>query len=67
MWQIYNHVKRNTDTQILNGMFYFKINDKEQVVLLYATCIKTDRPCAVLNSELSLGLLANELKYQHNR
>ena len=67
MWQIYNHIKRNTDTQILDGMFYFKINDKEQAVLLYATCIKTDRSSPVLNSELCLGLLANELKYKHNR
>jgi len=56
MWQIHNHVKRNSETQIIGGQFFFKIDYADRVTFLFATCIKTDRPVRVLNGNKSLGL-----------
>lgn len=65
MWQIYNHIKRNSDIQIIGGQFFFKFNEHDQACLIFATCIKTDKAATILNGNLhiGLGLLANELKF----
>lgn len=41
--QIVDHIHKNSGTKILNGIFYFKHDRAENLVLLFATNIKTDK------------------------
>jgi len=58
MWQIHNHVKRIGNVGITNGLFYFKIDANDNMNLLFAKSIKTDKKIGVLdqNGALILGL-----------
>lgn len=37
MSEIYNHIKKNSDITITGGTFYFKLDDAEKPVLIFAT------------------------------
>ena len=54
--EIHQHVRRNQDTGIMSGNFYFKLTPDNQLVLLLATQIKTERPLIVLNSNLKMNI-----------
>ena len=42
LWQIYNHVKRNSEIQIISGNFFFKYDERDKLTLLFATSLLTD-------------------------
>jgi len=68
MWQIYNHVKRNSDIQIISGNFFFKVDDKDRVCLLFATSLLTDQHVPVLNGsgQVTLGIVPHKMKILNN-
>ena len=49
MWQIHNHVKRIGNVGITNGQFYFKIDVNDNMNLVFAKSIKTDKKISVLD------------------
>jgi hypothetical protein len=49
MWQIHNHVKRISNVGITNGQFYFKIDVNDNMNLVFAKSIKTDKKISVLD------------------
>jgi len=58
--EICTHVRRHSAINITGANFYFKIDKENQVNLIFATCIKTDRLFQCLNGErlVMIGLMA---------
>ena len=56
MWEIQAHIKKNSDITLTAGNFFFKIDEVDRPVLLFATQIKTERPILVLNSSVNMAL-----------
>ena len=56
MYEIYTHIKKNSDINVISGNFFFKIDDDEPPVLLFAMQIKTERPILILNSSINMAL-----------
>ena len=55
--EIHQHIKKNADIQLTAGTFYFKADDLEKPVLVFATQLKTDRPILVLNPNIDVALI----------
>ena len=60
--EIHQHIKKNADVNLTAGTFYFKADDREKPVLMFASKLKTDRPILVLNSNIQVALLLQETK-----
>ena len=58
--EIHQHIKKNAEISVTSGTFYFKADDLEKPVLLFATQLKTDRPILVLNSTINVALVLTE-------
>ena len=58
--EICTHVRRHCAINITSANFYFKIDKKNQVNLIFATCIRADRLFQCLNGErlVMIGLMA---------
>lgn len=60
--EIHTHVKKNQDNSIMAGNFFFKIapassgNQQHQLVLIFATQIKAERPLIILNSSIKMTI-----------
>ena len=44
------------------GTFFFKVDDREKPVLMFANSLKTDRPILVLNSNVRVALIVQEMR-----
>ena len=62
MAEIAGHIKKNSDITVSGGTFYFKFDDAEKPVLLFAAQIKTERPILILNSAVNLAIVMTENK-----
>lgn len=58
--EICTHIRRHCAINITGANFYFKIDKKNQVNLIFATCIRADRLFQCLNGErlVVMGLMA---------
>ena len=56
--QIEEHLKENSRVQLLGGIFYFKLDKSDTLVLLFATNIKVDKvePRTLEGAEVRLRL-----------
>ena len=48
------HIQENTGTKLISGVFYFKIDKADNLVLLFATNIKADKVDANLKDGIEI-------------
>jgi len=59
-WEIHAHIKKNSGINLTAGTFFYKCDDSERPVLLFATQLKTERPILVLNPHCNFAITMEE-------